>query len=83
MKDTFDFWLEKDVDGFCICGVSHLIENQELLDEKSDQDDLDGDGDDDSFTLGLAENAVLMQRFREHIDEWVKDNNEKPKYVFS
>jgi hypothetical protein len=89
--------LLKGVDGFCICGVSYLYEKQNLFDKSEenenkmnnyDNDDDDNnednnnDSNDDSHTIGLPENAALMYRFRKHIDAWVKENNDKPKYAY-
>ena len=83
-QDIFDFWLEKGVDGFCICGASYLLENEALLDESSEEEGSDENDDDDvAHTVGLSENADLLYRFREHIDEWAKDNNEEPKFVIA
>lgn len=89
LQNIFDFWLDKDVDGFCICGVSYLLENEDLLDESSSEEDTsdetdndeDSDNDEESHTIGLPENADLLVRFREHIEEWVKEHNAEPKYI--
>lgn len=32
--------------------------------------------------MGLLENADVLYKFREHIDQWVIDNNAEPKYGY-
>ncbi|XP_014210272.1 maltase A3-like [Copidosoma floridanum] len=84
--DTFDFWLERGVDGFCISGVSYIFENEEMLDESNEDDedgdnDQDGNNDDDSYTTGESDNIALLQRFREHIDNWAREHDDEPKLL--
>ncbi|OXU16792.1 hypothetical protein TSAR_002623 [Trichomalopsis sarcophagae] len=89
--NIFDFWLDKEVDGFCICGASYLFENEDLLNESSSEedtsdetdDDEDSDNDEVSHTIGLPENSDLLVRFREHIEEWVKEHNAEPKLLIA
>ncbi|KAL7301447.1 hypothetical protein TKK_0005887 [Trichogramma kaykai] len=71
-------------------------DNDGLKDDVDDDDDGDGKVDDaentgnddegyDSHehTVGLSDNAAVLQRFRQHIDQWAKDNNQEPKLLLA
>ncbi|XP_058789954.1 maltase A3-like [Phymastichus coffea] len=80
--DIFDFWLEKGVDGFSISGISYFLEDESLRDEIEDDDnDNDEDNHNTSCCMGISETAEILFKFRDHIDQWVQDNNAEPKLL--
>ncbi|XP_011699400.1 PREDICTED: maltase A1-like [Wasmannia auropunctata] len=67
LMDIFDFWLERNVDGFRISAVPYFFEDEALRNES-----LAGKG---TYTFGLPESTALLYVFREYIDNWVSRNN--------
>ncbi|XP_033217513.1 maltase A3-like [Belonocnema kinseyi] len=94
LLETLDFWLEKGVDGFCFSAVSYYYEDKDLLDEFNFEEDDDGheqesetenenENKNKNETNTTYENIELLYKFREHVDNWVEENNSTSKLLIA
>ncbi|XP_039312826.1 alpha-glucosidase [Solenopsis invicta] len=75
LMDIFDFWLKRNVDGFQINSVPYFFEDEALRNEPFDERG--------KYTFGLPESTALLYTFREHIDNWVSENNAQSKLLIA
>ncbi|KAG5318955.1 MAL1 Maltase, partial [Pseudoatta argentina] len=75
IRDIFDFWLERNVDGFRINAVPYFFEDKALRNESFVGRNI--------YTFGLPESTALLYVFREHIDNWVSRNNATSKLLIA
>ncbi|KAG5306649.1 MAL1 Maltase, partial [Acromyrmex insinuator] len=75
LMDIFDFWLERNVDGFRINAVPYFFEDKALRNESFVRRNI--------YTFGLPESTALLYVFREHIDNWVSRNNATSKLLIA
>lgn len=73
MQNVFDFWLERNVDGFRINAVSYLYEDEDLKNEP--------EAENGTYTSGLSENIALLYMFHSYINDWVDKNDVDSKYA--
>ena len=83
------------MDGFCFSAVTYYYEDEDLKDEFNFEEVDDDENEQETFnkndnenknrneTKTTYENIELLYRFREHVDNWVEENNSTSKYVFA